>query len=210
VAGHQLLGPRIRPRWHVPRIASATCGSALLGTSQSSPCPVGPAHPSEGRPPPPGIRAAPHHVAEAPIGVSGESADEGQGQEREAGFPGMRCGQRQGQPLLPARLRPRALPCLQQYFTLSVDGQENCDAAWCCADPAPAAEQIHSHVTFWNDVGPVAHTWTTSEATKPSRGASPGVASTTPSSVRRPPRSGPLRGHVARSPCTSRHGIRPP
>lgn len=38
------------------------------------------------------------------------------------------------------------------YFTLSVDGQENRDAAWCYADPAPAARQIRGHVAFWHGV----------------------------------------------------------
>ncbi|NUP36307.1 MAG: DUF427 domain-containing protein [Streptomyces sp.] len=38
------------------------------------------------------------------------------------------------------------------YFTLSVDGRENRDAAWCYAEPLPAAEGIRGYIAFWHGV----------------------------------------------------------
>jgi uncharacterized protein (DUF427 family) len=38
------------------------------------------------------------------------------------------------------------------YYTLTVDGQENADAAWYYPDPKPAARNIKDHVAFWRGV----------------------------------------------------------
>lgn len=38
------------------------------------------------------------------------------------------------------------------YYTISVDGQENQDAAWYYPDPKPAAANIKDHVAFWRGV----------------------------------------------------------
>lgn len=38
------------------------------------------------------------------------------------------------------------------YYTVSVDGQENRDAAWFYPDPKPAAANIKDHVAFWRGV----------------------------------------------------------
>jgi len=38
------------------------------------------------------------------------------------------------------------------YYTLSVDGKQNPDAAWYYPDPKPAAGQIKNHVAFWKGV----------------------------------------------------------
>ncbi|HYH81102.1 MAG TPA: DUF427 domain-containing protein [Longimicrobium sp.] len=38
------------------------------------------------------------------------------------------------------------------YFTLSVNGKENPDAAWYYPDPKPAASNIAGHVAFWRGV----------------------------------------------------------
>ena len=38
------------------------------------------------------------------------------------------------------------------YFTLSVDGRENRDAAWYYPSPLPAARQITGRVAFWKGV----------------------------------------------------------
>ena len=38
------------------------------------------------------------------------------------------------------------------YHHIEVDGQVNPDAAWCYADPKPAAAQIKDHVAFWKGV----------------------------------------------------------
>jgi uncharacterized protein (DUF427 family) len=38
------------------------------------------------------------------------------------------------------------------YYTVSVDGQENRDAAWYYPDPKPAAANIKDHVAFWRGV----------------------------------------------------------
>jgi uncharacterized protein (DUF427 family) len=38
------------------------------------------------------------------------------------------------------------------YYSLTVDGQENPDAAWYYADPYPKAENIRGHIAFWKGV----------------------------------------------------------
>jgi len=38
------------------------------------------------------------------------------------------------------------------YFSLTVDGKENPDAAWYYPDPKPAAANIKDHVAFWHGV----------------------------------------------------------
>jgi uncharacterized protein (DUF427 family) len=38
------------------------------------------------------------------------------------------------------------------YFSLSVDGQDNRDAAWYYPAPKDAAKQIKDHVAFWKGV----------------------------------------------------------
>ena len=38
------------------------------------------------------------------------------------------------------------------YYTLSVDGAENADAAWYYAEPKDAAQQIAGRVAFWGGV----------------------------------------------------------
>ncbi|MXV53307.1 DUF427 domain-containing protein [Pedobacter sp. HMF7647] len=38
------------------------------------------------------------------------------------------------------------------YYTLSVDGQENKDAAWYYPNPKDAASEIKDHVAFWKGV----------------------------------------------------------
>jgi uncharacterized protein (DUF427 family) len=38
------------------------------------------------------------------------------------------------------------------YYTLSVEGKENPDAAWYYAEPKDAAEQIAGRVAFWRGV----------------------------------------------------------
>ena len=38
------------------------------------------------------------------------------------------------------------------YYSLSVDGAENPDAAWYYLDPKPAAAQIKDRVAFWRGV----------------------------------------------------------
>jgi len=38
------------------------------------------------------------------------------------------------------------------YYTLSVDGKQNPDAAWYYPDPKPAAGQIKNYVAFWKGV----------------------------------------------------------
>ena len=38
------------------------------------------------------------------------------------------------------------------YYTLSVDGQENKDAAWYYSQPKAAAENIKGHIAFWKGV----------------------------------------------------------
>lgn len=38
------------------------------------------------------------------------------------------------------------------YYTVSVAGRENEDAAWYYPDPKPAAVQIKNHVAFWHGV----------------------------------------------------------
>jgi len=38
------------------------------------------------------------------------------------------------------------------YFTLTVDGKTNPNAAWIYRDPKPAAANIKDHVAFWHGV----------------------------------------------------------
>ena len=38
------------------------------------------------------------------------------------------------------------------YYTLTIDGIENKDAAWYYRDPKPEARQIKDHVAFWRGV----------------------------------------------------------
>lgn len=38
------------------------------------------------------------------------------------------------------------------YYTVTVDGKENRDAAWTYSDPKPEAENIRDHVAFWKGV----------------------------------------------------------
>ena len=38
------------------------------------------------------------------------------------------------------------------YYTVSVDGQENQDAAWFYADPKDAAKNIKGYIAFWKGV----------------------------------------------------------
>lgn len=38
------------------------------------------------------------------------------------------------------------------YYTLSVDGVENIDAAWYYPEPKYAAKQIKNHIAFWKGV----------------------------------------------------------
>ncbi|MBO0951771.1 DUF427 domain-containing protein [Fibrella forsythiae] len=45
---------------------------------------------------------------------------------------------------------------LASYYSLTVDGQTNKDAAWYYPDPKPAAGQIKDHVAFWKGVTVVA------------------------------------------------------
>lgn len=41
---------------------------------------------------------------------------------------------------------------LASYYSLTVDGQTNRDAAWYYPDPKPAASQIKDRVAFWKGV----------------------------------------------------------
>lgn len=41
---------------------------------------------------------------------------------------------------------------LASYYSLTVDGQTNTDAAWFYPDPKPAANQIKDYVAFWKSV----------------------------------------------------------
>lgn len=38
------------------------------------------------------------------------------------------------------------------YYTVTVDGDHNTDAAWVYQDPKPAARRIRDHVAFWRGV----------------------------------------------------------
>ncbi len=38
------------------------------------------------------------------------------------------------------------------YYTVSVDGQQNADAAWYYSEPKDAAMNIKDHVAFWRGV----------------------------------------------------------
>ena len=42
------------------------------------------------------------------------------------------------------------------YYSLSIDGAENTDAAWYYADPKDAAKQIAGRIAFWRGVEVVA------------------------------------------------------
>jgi uncharacterized protein (DUF427 family) len=39
-----------------------------------------------------------------------------------------------------------------RYYTLSVDGEENPDAAWYYPDPKPAARALSRQIAFWRGV----------------------------------------------------------
>jgi uncharacterized protein (DUF427 family) len=39
-----------------------------------------------------------------------------------------------------------------KYYSISVDGEENPDAAWYYPDPKAAAENIRDHIAFWRGV----------------------------------------------------------
>jgi uncharacterized protein (DUF427 family) len=39
-----------------------------------------------------------------------------------------------------------------KYYSITVDGEENSDAAWYYPDPKQAAENIRDHVAFWRGV----------------------------------------------------------
>ena len=41
---------------------------------------------------------------------------------------------------------------MAKYYSITVDGEENPDAAWYYPDPKPAAENIRDHVAFWRGV----------------------------------------------------------
>jgi len=41
---------------------------------------------------------------------------------------------------------------LASYYTVSVDGKENRDAAWYYPNPKPAAAEIKGYVAFWKGV----------------------------------------------------------
>jgi len=38
------------------------------------------------------------------------------------------------------------------YYTVSVDGKDNPDAAWYYPDPKPAASEIKNRIAFWRGV----------------------------------------------------------
>ncbi|WP_354698225.1 hypothetical protein DSM112329_03891 [Paraconexibacter sp. AEG42_29] len=38
------------------------------------------------------------------------------------------------------------------YYTVTVDGKDNADAAWYYPDPKDAAKEIKDHVAFWKGV----------------------------------------------------------
>jgi uncharacterized protein (DUF427 family) len=41
---------------------------------------------------------------------------------------------------------------LARYYSITVDGKTNQDAAWYYAEPSPAARKIAGHVAFWHGV----------------------------------------------------------
>lgn len=41
---------------------------------------------------------------------------------------------------------------LASYYTVTVDGNVNADAAWYYPHPSPLARRIKNHVAFWNGV----------------------------------------------------------
>lgn len=55
---------------------------------------------------------------------------------------------------------------LAKYYTITVDGATNADAAWYYPHPSHAAEDIRDHVAFWNGVKVTKVTGTDSEVTK--------------------------------------------
>ncbi len=38
------------------------------------------------------------------------------------------------------------------YFTITVEGSNNMDAAWTYQEPKPAAREIRGYVAFWKDI----------------------------------------------------------
>lgn len=50
------------------------------------------------------------------------------------------------------------------YYTVTVDGNSNHDAAWCYPQPSPAAAEIRDYVAFWKGVKVVASSGNTPEA----------------------------------------------
>lgn len=38
------------------------------------------------------------------------------------------------------------------YYTISVDGEQNADAAWTYPEPKPAAKEITGYLAFWRGV----------------------------------------------------------
>lgn len=41
---------------------------------------------------------------------------------------------------------------MAHYYTVTVEGDFNPDAAWCYPHPSPLARRIKDHVAFWNGV----------------------------------------------------------
>lgn len=58
----------------------------------------------------------------------------------------------------PAVLQPSAMTTVcpwkgtANYYSLVVGGEENINAAWCYAEPKPAAKEIKGRVAFWKGV----------------------------------------------------------
>ena len=46
---------------------------------------------------------------------------------------------------------------IASYYSISVNGATNLDAAWCYRHPSPLARKIKNRVAFWNGVQIVAH-----------------------------------------------------
>lgn len=59
-----------------------------------------------------------------------------------------------GQGLLQASSKTTSCPWkgTANYYSLTVDGKTNADAAWYYAEPKPAASQIKDRVAFWGGV----------------------------------------------------------
>ena len=57
-----------------------------------------------------------------------------------------------------SRLKPSATTtkcswkAMAHYYTVSADGKDNADAAWCYSDPKPAAVEIKNRIAFWKGV----------------------------------------------------------